>query len=110
MPDPVAARREYLGGAGGLYTWTFFHMFGTDVKIMVDIHKLHAGVFQLFGVDVQTSLHPPTNTRTTKLANRPEDMYDDNMVDSVYDEDGVVISLLGYEEPFSSLKDAVVNV
>jgi hypothetical protein len=32
------------------------------------------------------------------------------MSDSIFDEEGFIISLLGYEEPFSTLSEPVVKV
>jgi hypothetical protein len=103
---PVEDRRKYLSGEGGLYTWTFFHMY-EDVKILVDIQQMSAGLHSLMGIE---PMDPPSNTRSNKIPKPPRKMYTDNMSDSIYDEEGFIISLLGYEEPFSTLSSPVVKV
>lgn len=101
------ARQDYLGGLGGLYTWAFFHIFGTEVRTFVDMNRMHEGVEELFGAAVDSNLYPPANTRTHKLPKSPDEMYDEEMIDAVYDEDSFLISHLGFEEPFSSLPEPV---
>ena len=98
------ARDAYLKGVGGLYTWSFFHMFNGLVTTLVDTAAMPEGIRELFGVDVDTTAYPPANTRNVKLPKAPEEMYDDEMIDAVFDEDSFLISILGYEGPFTRLR------
>jgi len=107
----VSARNDtYIDGQGGLFTWTFFHMFGDRVKTFVDIGRMHEGVEVLFGGMVTEDSSQPTNTRNLELPSSPEEMYDDEMIDAVYRADSHLIEVLGYEGPFSALREPVVNI
>lgn len=109
-PNDKASRDEYLKGPGGLYSWTFFHVYGDTVKRLVDTANLYAGIEVLYGDTVDPEVHPPANPRRDKKDRKPKDMYDTEMIDAVYAEDESLISHLGYEEPFSTLKETILKL
>lgn len=103
-----ARNDTYIDGQGGLFTWAFFHAFGDQVKTFVDINRMHEGVEVLFGSTPDPD--QPTNTRNLDLPSSPEEMYDDEMVEAVYQADSHLIEILGYEGPFSALREPVTEV
>ncbi|MHC4929404.1 MAG: hypothetical protein ACYTFU_06965 [Planctomycetota bacterium] len=103
-----ARNDTYIDGQGGLFTWTFFYMFGDQVKTFVDINRMHEGVEALFGSSPDSD--QPTNIRNLDLPSSPEEMYDDEMIEAVYRADSHLIETLGYEGPFSVLKEPVVSI
>lgn len=110
LPNEASGRHVYLGGPGGLYTWAYFHMFGANGFSLIDTKRLAEGVQELFKVSVDAEKYPPANTRNYKLPKPAREMYDDEMIDAVYDEDTFLISHLGYESPFSSLPEPLLRL
>ena len=100
----------YPDDQGGIFTWAFRHTYGDQVKTFVDTKRMHEGVEVLFGGTPSRDSAPPAHTRNLELPKPPEEMYDDEMVEAVYNEDMSLIELLGYEGPFSTLKEPVTEV
>jgi hypothetical protein len=104
------SRNTYLEGPGGLFTWAFLHIYGDVVRTFVDTKRLYKGIEKLYSEPVDRVRYPPSNIRAIKIPNKPEEMYDDEMIEAVYKEDRSLIELLGYDGPFSTLKEPVTEV
>ena len=107
LPNEKGGRKSFLESECGLYSWTFFYMFGDVVRTFVEMSRMDEGILELFGAAPDKE---PANVRTFKLPRPPEEMYDDEMVEAVYRADSFLISTLGYEDPFQPLSDAVVRI
>ena len=108
LPKEKESRWEYLKEDGGLYSWTFSHMYRNQVKTMIDIRRLHEGFNQLFNVPTDVDSHPPVNGDGKDMKFKKH--FTDSMLNNVLEVDQNLISHLGYEGPGSSLKEPVLRL
>lgn len=113
LPKEKESRWEYLKEEGGLYSWAFNHMYGMEVRTLVDMRRLHEGVEQLFNVPTNADSHPPVNVTATD--DLKDDYYkpgyfSDLMIEEVIGADQALISYLGYDHPEGSLKSPVLRL
>lgn len=113
LPDDREARLAFLGLGAGLYTWTFNHVFSGMVRTLIDMRQMYEGLGQVLGLEVDPKLYPPTNTRHQRAdsaVDDPRTLYDQKMIDAVWEADGALIKRLGFKEPFGRAPSPVIAI
>ena len=103
--DETWKRELFVESPIGLYSWVVRYMYGSGIRTLVDMRQMSAGLQELFGLETAKDDYPPVNHRTYKLP--PRDMYDDELIQAVYDADRYLVEGLGYGAPFAPAKKAV---
>lgn len=83
---------------GSLYTHWFEMFYGDHVKTFIDTAQLYEGVEELLGHKVDPRRFPPLNTSNRKVP--VNEMYDQELIDLVWEKDGPLAKKLGFT-PFS---------
>jgi len=116
---PTRFRRQPLFADSGLgaWSWIVYEMYGDteekrfDVDALIDMQQLKEGAAKVLQVEIGPRFEEHKNTRLqrpdTAVAN-PRDLYDEEMVQWVWDADGELVRRLGYTGPFEPATAAVI--
>jgi hypothetical protein len=91
------ARRTLAQSGKGLYSWTFNHVYGNNVKELARLSNLRGDLGKILGAEISPEEMPPSNTHQERGSTPP--VWTDEMVEMVWQADAELIQRLGFEPP-----------